>query len=325
MFRRNPSIDIMKGIAILCVILGHLSNVPVVMNHVIFTFHMPLFFFVAGFFFKPIINYKEKLKKDFTRLIIPFLVTLGGVELYLFILYCVLHPNYEIFCSSLWTFLFPSSMKGSIPVTSLPIWFLCALFWCRQVFNLIFTKLARIPAIAVCLTISVGFTLAYEFTPLELPFSIVQGLSAMIFYLAGWLASLIKKRIKWYHLIVALTVWILGSQYCMINMIVCHYNNLPLDILIAICGILSIYLFSENIEKLTNKPFFKYLPQYLTWVGMSSLAFFCAHTFEHYTFWGTSNIASPILLFAGKVLFCTIVTWLCYKVKITRQIFQLKK
>ena len=47
---RIPEIDIMKGIAILCVILEHIDNCPEILKHLITSFHMPLFFIIAGFF-----------------------------------------------------------------------------------------------------------------------------------------------------------------------------------------------------------------------------------------------------------------------------------
>lgn len=40
--------DIAKGIAILCVILGHLGIKEI--DRVVFVFHMPLFFLISGYF-----------------------------------------------------------------------------------------------------------------------------------------------------------------------------------------------------------------------------------------------------------------------------------
>ena len=53
-------VDIAKGIGILLVILGHMpSVVPLPVRLWIFSFHMPLFFFLAGMFAKDISNPKE--------------------------------------------------------------------------------------------------------------------------------------------------------------------------------------------------------------------------------------------------------------------------
>lgn len=50
---RNDTIDIMKGIGILLVMLGHF--VDGFAHTFIYSFHMPLFFVLAGYFAKPII------------------------------------------------------------------------------------------------------------------------------------------------------------------------------------------------------------------------------------------------------------------------------
>lgn len=77
---RNHAIDIMKGIAILCVILGHIETLPIIGKNLINSFHMPLFFIIAGYFYRPATNYKAKLNKDFKRLIVPYIAT-GAVIL----------------------------------------------------------------------------------------------------------------------------------------------------------------------------------------------------------------------------------------------------
>lgn len=47
---RKPVIDIMKGIAIILVIVGHLQ-IPDFFHHVIYSFHMPLFVIVSGYIY----------------------------------------------------------------------------------------------------------------------------------------------------------------------------------------------------------------------------------------------------------------------------------
>ena len=45
---RLQYIDIAKGIAMICIILGHLGNASI--NRIVFTFHVPIFFFITGYF-----------------------------------------------------------------------------------------------------------------------------------------------------------------------------------------------------------------------------------------------------------------------------------
>ena len=82
---RDSALDIMKGMAILAVIVGHCIPYDCWAHKLIFTFHMPLFFIVAGFLYKPNISYRSKFIADFRRLIIPYLILAFGFTLYLLI------------------------------------------------------------------------------------------------------------------------------------------------------------------------------------------------------------------------------------------------
>ena len=50
--KRLQYIDIAKGIAMICIILGHMGNANI--NRVVFTFHVPIFFFITGYFISDI-------------------------------------------------------------------------------------------------------------------------------------------------------------------------------------------------------------------------------------------------------------------------------
>lgn len=67
---RIVSFDILKGGGILLVILGHIQ-IPYMLKTVIYSFHMPLFFFVSGCFFRPI-SLREFFAKKTRQLLIPW-------------------------------------------------------------------------------------------------------------------------------------------------------------------------------------------------------------------------------------------------------------
>lgn len=50
--KRIDYIDIVKGITIILMIIGHVSNIPTILRTFIFSFHMPLFFIISGYTFK---------------------------------------------------------------------------------------------------------------------------------------------------------------------------------------------------------------------------------------------------------------------------------
>ncbi len=73
-------IDTAKGIGLLCVILGHL-HIPY-LSAWIYTFHIPLFFFLSGCVFNgQKYSFKEYFIRRFKSLIVPYFV-LGAVILF---------------------------------------------------------------------------------------------------------------------------------------------------------------------------------------------------------------------------------------------------
>ena len=61
---RIDFIDIAKGIGMFLVIVGHVETYDFI-NRMIYSFHMPLFFVLSGFFLKPDHFGKKSIIKDF--------------------------------------------------------------------------------------------------------------------------------------------------------------------------------------------------------------------------------------------------------------------
>lgn len=58
---RNMRVDIARGIAIIAVILGHFSIINI--RNVVFTFHLPIFFLITGYFTREGEKTGELIKK----------------------------------------------------------------------------------------------------------------------------------------------------------------------------------------------------------------------------------------------------------------------
>lgn len=72
---RNKSIDIAKGIAILLVILGHISTTPLILKYWLYSFHIPLFFICSGILFSnknEEMSFLSFIKKKARRLLVPY-------------------------------------------------------------------------------------------------------------------------------------------------------------------------------------------------------------------------------------------------------------
>ena len=78
MNKRIGFIDIAKGIGILLVVLAHndLEAYAPFLHKVIYSFHMPLFFFLSGMFFRPETPFWQLIRKRFDSLLKPYFFTL---------------------------------------------------------------------------------------------------------------------------------------------------------------------------------------------------------------------------------------------------------
>lgn len=78
MSKRIEYIDIARGIGILLVVLGHndFALVSPFAYKVIYSFHMPLFFFLSGYFINAAIGFWKFFIKRFNTLLKPYLFTL---------------------------------------------------------------------------------------------------------------------------------------------------------------------------------------------------------------------------------------------------------
>lgn len=118
---RFKDLDILRGIAIFLVVFGHITHTAEIRNY-IWSFHIPIFFFISGLLFTPskYENFKFFLKYKIKSLVIPYiifyLITLiyyicieshvrGGVSLTKLIIglfYGSYYDNYMYFNGALW-------------------------------------------------------------------------------------------------------------------------------------------------------------------------------------------------------------------------------
>ena len=136
---RLKFVDILKGIAIFLVVLGHTAPINSFVVFCIFSFHMPLFFIIAGYLFnfeKYENNFKGFFKGRFLRLILPYFMSIILFLLY-YLLYQCPNPFVDTPASAIIN-IFKANIIGALygvgainkfniePIG--PLWFLVALF-----------------------------------------------------------------------------------------------------------------------------------------------------------------------------------------------------
>ena len=144
--KRDQKIDIARGIAIFSVVLGHIATG--LESHIIYLFHMPFFFILSGYFYRPEPQLGKYLNKKVLSLLIPYFI-------YLFILKFSLIS--EVFLNLITTpsgetahafikYLYQLNYGGqTLRGTTGVFWFVTCLFLTQQLFNVIRTRTSSRP------------------------------------------------------------------------------------------------------------------------------------------------------------------------------------
>lgn len=273
---RDVTFDILKGFGIFLMLCGHYWPDAHWAHQIIYSFHMPLFFLVAGYFSKPLnMSVWSAIKKSAKRLLLPFLVTQlllvawGGIQS------MAKHDvSYVIkpFLSLLWggTDVI-DSRYGMIYVG--PIWFLSALFWAKIVFECLITKIQGWRLLFICVAMSVMAIMLHKFT--SSPWNVLQGLSLLTFLSIGYLAK--QKLFPNWAFWLALICWPVSAYFSGMEVADCRYQMYPLDVLGACGGTLFMWWIANQIKR------WSVLSIAFVWFGVNSLIVLCFHNFEWFS------------------------------------------
>ncbi len=314
MSKRIEYIDIARGIGILLVVMGHndFSLVSPFAYQVIYSFHMPLFFFLSGYFINPSIGFWDFVKKRFNSLLKPYLFTI-------FMIYFV-SVSFEKMSFQTAIFRITKSLYGSgYYIDWVQLWFLPHLFVVSlyaYVFIVLVSKLkSRWLTWAVLLgTLAISIPFLKTFYPFSiqifgkdyelfgLPFSLDLVLLSGLFFILGseirQIAS--EKTFDNVFLLAGTGIVIILLNYFFsertdLNTRV--YESFPINTAESIFGILFILALSRQIELRTQRlaALFKYF-------GQVSLIILIFHV-PIQDFWGQKILAvtgnTPLSIWTG--------------------------
>ena len=295
MKKRVVTYDLMKGIAILLMMVSHLAFNYGLPKQIIYSFHMPLFFILAGVFAKDIAqipSFKLYTIKNAKRLLLPYVVTMlmlcawGGIQAYA-------KHDISFFLRHLFSMLTASadawhSQWGLIYAG--PMWFLIALFWMREIFYGLQYMFARITKymdeciLGISILLSVISVIVHPYLP-SLPFCIMQAITAIAFYAIGWYVH--KHPMPWWGYAFCVLVWPFAILYGQIQLESSYIAYYPLSLIGACGGTYVIYWLCKGISRIHElvrtmhiKHNTLHMPSPLAWCGMYSLPILCMHTFE---------------------------------------------
>ncbi|MDQ1254605.1 MAG: acyltransferase [Euryarchaeota archaeon] len=197
-------IDALKGFGILLVVFAHYM-LPQALDTYIFSFHMPLFFFVSGFVFN-FVKYSESaanfIKRRFRSLIIPYFAFAVITLLFYFLLDELYTPevvSFKIFGAGIFHIVYSIIFSQTTMISyNGPLWFLTCLF----VTELFFFGLAKRyfwQPVKLGIWLIMAGIIGYLYSvyiPFRLPWNADVALTAVVFYGTGNLfRRLIDSRI----------------------------------------------------------------------------------------------------------------------------------
>lgn len=292
---RVDFIDVAKGIAILLVIIGHCLPLyptePVhYLNSWIFTFHMPLFFILSGYFYKPGNLKYGRLAK---ALLLPYIVfsTLNIA------LKAILYRNTDIGMGIAAMFYGnASSMRrnlclfDNIKVINM-LWFFIALFFCRIIYSKI-DSWAEKNQISMLCTVTLTALIGIELSDrVWLPFSLQPAMTGVFFYHVG---RMFKERnvfeksrseLSWSIIIFGCIIWICAAVYGRVRMNANYFSGI-IDFAGAIIGTYMIVQFSKILLKIRG------LKSFILWCGKNSVVIYCIHSLDNHLLPAIKGITS---------------------------------
>ncbi|MDD6038023.1 MAG: acyltransferase [bacterium] len=266
-------LDVAKGYGMLFVIFAHLDNN--IIRLWIYTFHMPLFFFLSGYVFTTKYDFKTFLSKKIRTIIIPYFI-LGAVMIL-----------FQGFWNNL-TMPTGHTDWGSMVVSLLvqkrlwTLWYIACLFWLNLMFYWIVKLLRKDIAIAIVSVIcAAAGLLYYHFGGKPLFWNIDTCFTAMPFFFAGYwckkhyekIKQFLERNMKSFVLfVIMLAVAIVAGEMTRkisgkgLEMWECQYGCIPLTYLAAFAGIACVICVSHW-----------FCPKAIRYIGRNSMLYYAWH------------------------------------------------
>lgn len=277
--KREKWLDILKGIAILLIIIGH-TPINDTLYKFIWSFHVPLFFLISGYTFSKR-EEKEFIKGKFKRLMIPYYFTCILLIIANIISDMVLHIDnvsiLPIFKRWIWAGLYGSCWPYHTPFEIYDIgaiWFLCTLFVALILFNFVMNQDEKYHMVLIAILVYIGFSLN-QF--MWLPFNFASACVCTLLLYTGYLAK--KADILHHKSMVLNFVLLIISFICILNQSMTIVgNNTYTYGLFSLIGAISISYFVAKLSKLLEK--IPIICNVLSYIGKNTLIILCFHLIE---------------------------------------------
>jgi fucose 4-O-acetylase-like acetyltransferase len=303
---RNQTLDITKGLGILLVVLGHnwmVLHEEGELFRIIFSFHMPLFFFLSGMFLRNCGSFKEFTTSRANSLVKPYFATLLLVGLFRWCIEAIKAKSVPL---DFWRVIQGIFYGTGRTIDWVPLWFLPHLFVVSVVAFLTIRVVTSVQAQIFLAIVSLGVG-AFILNPADLPWSIDLLPITLSFLLTGYLCRNIVKSMSLNGVHLALCIAAFSSLHFFydetINLNFRHYGNFMVSTLQAMLGIYICLSLSSPLAQ------WKGVSKWAAYMGSGSLFILLFHSFfQGKTFnlmakiTGSPLVAALASLIAGIVL-----------------------
>ena len=288
-YSRLEHIDILKAVGIICVLIGHLYA-PLPIKVFIYSFHMPLFFLISGFFLKTDRSLGFILSKSLRHLMIPYLITYLAMTL-IDVIFNGISADRMI--NRLMMFVYGIS-SNIVPgehfdITQIgPIWFLLALFWAQMIVVMTWhvkvntgTLSRLLRGMIIILLSLIAIITGYR---IWMPLAFLNGVVASIFV---WIGSEAKEQdlrkvlYKRSTIVIASVIWMIcliadylrGMHF---SISIFQFPLYGLGFIGAVCGAIVLLNLSRGLTMINLKPVMPFLSN----IGRSTLEIMCVHAVD---------------------------------------------
>lgn len=264
---RIKEFDVLKGLLIVLVVIGHCIEEDSKLHQVIFWFHMPAFFMISGYFINETANIQAFIKNKTRRLVIPYLS-------WCTIFYLIFKPE------SIIKNLVRVVYGGTINTTaySYPFWFVNALF-CSYILFLLLLKIKSKYRKYYLFGIVAFCYISIHMNKITLPYSAPWALDIAIGSLPYIYIGYLFKRYRYivsHRLFVIIPIFFLIYQYihCFnysLNMKGMHYESYILDLVVPCSFTFAAYLICKEVAKM------KFVGKIAAKLGEASMTIMFSH------------------------------------------------
>lgn len=287
--KREGWADFVKGLGILTVVLGHSGNT--ILHHYFFWFHMPIFFIISGYFFKPLnqmSDLKPYVQKKAKHFLIPYIFFGMFIAIIMNFLQWI-NGNaslYTIVKEVAGLLYGGRAANGSYGV----FWFVTCLFITQVAFALVLLKIKSgkkiLGVLFVCYLIACLESFLAGKIDLRLPWNFDVAFLAIVYFAVGYYLKQgnLLNKIKWNRILVPSSIFfiaaiVVGEKFGLVKYkldLKYHvYNHPILDLLIPIgISYLFIYLCFHLYQKVNPD---NRLLRVVETIGMSSLTIMYLH------------------------------------------------